>query len=146
MAVNHVSGKTMYEILKEANSKRAIAERVKILHVHNSLVLRDILKGNFDETIVWMLPEGTPPFIECPPESKASPVGKAARVLKYLIRNRANAKMHEAKRERIFIQMLEAIDPMEAKVMIAMKDKKLEDIFPHINLKVVKEAFPDLIT
>ena len=48
------------EILEKVNSASKKAEKIELLKTHNCLALRDVLKANFDETIEFLLPEGTP--------------------------------------------------------------------------------------
>ena len=49
--------------------------------------------------------------------------------------------MTPLKRETLFIGLLESIDPEDAKVLLAAKDKKLKGI----TAAIVNEAFPGLI-
>ena len=43
----------------------------------------------------------------------------------------------------LYIQLIESIDPRDAKLINCMKDKKLP--FKGITAKIINEAFPDLI-
>ena len=47
------------------------------------------------------------------------------------------------RRETIFIQLLEGLHPKEADIVIAVKDKALEDLYD-IDFDVVEEAYPDI--
>ena len=53
--------------------------------------------------------------------------------------------VNQIRREAIFIQLLEKIHPDEAKVVIAMKDKKFNELYDTITYDVVREAFPDML-
>ena len=45
------------DLVAKAETKK---EKIEILRKHNSLELRDVLKGAFDETVVFILPKGKP--------------------------------------------------------------------------------------
>ena len=51
--------------------------------------------------------------------------------------------LNQNKREMMFIEMLERVDPLDAKLLVAIKDKKMP--FPGITIQHVKEALPGLI-
>ena len=51
--------------------------------------------------------------------------------------------MSTIRRETIFIQMLEGLHPKEAEIVIAVKDKNLEDMYD-VSFEVVEEAYPDI--
>ena len=55
------------------------------------------------------------------------------------------ANINQVRREQIFIQTLETIHPDEAKIVIAMKDKKFDELYDTITYKLVREAFPDML-
>ena len=44
------------------------------------------------------------------------------------------------KRESLFVGLLEGIHPDEAKVLIAVKDQKLQKLYPKITWKLVSDA------
>lgn len=50
--------------------------------------------------------------------------------------------MKQTKRESLFINLLESLDPKEAKILIDAKDKKLD---LGLTKKVIDEVFPGLI-
>lgn len=144
MPVNQMK-KLIHEILEEANGKRSKADRVAVLLQYNSMALRDVLKGSFDDTIVWMLPEGTPPYTKCRDESIPTNLYKIHRQLAYLCEHGPGMRMTPAKREGVFIKILEGINSKDSEVICAMKDKKLDKLYKRITKEVVKEAFPKLI-
>ena len=47
------------------------------------------------------------------------------------------------KRENLFIGILEAVHPDDAKLLLAMKEKKLP--YSGLTPKIINEAFPELI-
>ena len=61
----------------------------------------------------------------------------------YLFTEGGNPNLKQTRREYLFIQLLESIDKEDAKLMIAVKDKKLP--YKGINVDIVNKAFPGLI-
>ena len=49
------------DLVAKAETKK---EKIAVLREHNSLELRDILKGAFDDSIEFILPKGVPPINE----------------------------------------------------------------------------------
>ena len=54
-----------------------------------------------------------------------------------------NDSLSSIRRETMFINMLRGLHPIEAEVLILVKDKRLTDRY-NITLEVVKEAYPDI--
>ena len=55
----------------------------------------------------------------------------------------ANDSLSSIRRETMFIQLLEGLHPKEAEILIAVKDKKLDELYK-ISIDNVKEAFPQI--
>jgi hypothetical protein len=51
--------------------------------------------------------------------------------------------MNQIKRESLFMQLLESVNPKDAELFIAAKDKSMK--FKGITKKLVMETFPNLI-
>jgi hypothetical protein len=54
-----------------------------------------------------------------------------------------NDSLNSIRRETMFIQILEGLHPLEAEMLILVKDKKLSEKYK-INIEHVKEAYPDI--
>lgn len=54
-----------------------------------------------------------------------------------------NDGLNSIRRETMFIQILEGLHPLEAEMLILVKDKKLSDKYK-ITIDQVKEAYPDI--
>jgi hypothetical protein len=50
------------EVLKECGKLKTKKERVAFLRKNNHPAIRDVLRVNFDDDIVSLLPEGEPPY------------------------------------------------------------------------------------
>ena len=58
------SAPLLHEILVKVNNAKDKAKKIDVLREHDSVPLRQVLKGAFDPKIKWDLPEGTPPYKE----------------------------------------------------------------------------------
>lgn len=143
MTTLHPNSSLVHEILTEVSALKTKKEKIQLLQQMNSLHLRNILRGAFDETIQWDLPEGTPPYTVNDQSPRA--VRKISDQLKYFVTGGPGAKLIAAKKQRMFISFLEQIHSKDGKVIIAMKDKKLAELFTGVKRDVVNEAFPGLL-
>lgn len=136
----------VFEILEEISKIKNDELKIEILREKYSdhIPLLRILKMNYCESIVSMLPEGIPPFnrekIDGP--SKSS-LWLYVKHFPMFVRSGASAKMKMLQIERIFIEMLEALDVAEADVVCFAKDKVLQNKW-NISVEVVQRAFPQL--
>lgn len=134
--------KLIHEVLEEAQKKRAKKDKIEILKANNSGALQDILRGTYDDRIVWLLPQGAPPpYTPNRPESTPSNLLRECVKFKYLVKGPGD-DVNPVKRESIFIGILEAIDPKDAVLLLDMINKKP---IKGITKEVVKEAFPNLL-
>lgn len=133
--------KLVFEVLELARKARKKAEKIKILKENNSGALQDILRGTYDDRIQWLLPTGSPPpYKENKPESVPSNLLKECIKFKYLVKGPGD-NVNPVKRETIFIGILEAIHPEDAKLLLNMINKKP---IQGITKPVAEEAFPKL--
>ena len=114
----------VYEVLERVSKAKTKQERVNILKTHDSISLRDVLRGTFDEVIQWNLPEGEPPYTPNKPESPPSTLHRQHRNFKYFVKGlRESENLNKIKRERMFIEVLESVHPEDAKVVLSMVKK-----------------------
>ena len=118
--------------------------KVELLRRLNSHC-KEILHHAFHPSIKFLLPEGTPPYVfRGTPEAFPTSLYPEVRTF-YIFCEGGGANVNQIRREAIFIQLLEKIHPDEAKVVIAMKDKKFDELYDTITYDVVREAFPDML-
>lgn len=118
--------------------------KVELLRRLNSHC-KEILHHAFHPNIKFLLPEGTPPYVfRGTPEAFPTTLYPEVRTF-YIFCEGGGANVNQIRREAIFIQLLEKIHPDEAKVVIAMKDKKFNELYDTITYDVVREAFPDML-
>ena len=133
------------QMVQDAPNKEA---RIELIKKHNCLALRDVLKGGLDDSIAWIIPAGEPPFRKNDNKIKGitySTLHRQSPRLRYFIAGGPGEKLQQAKRERLFIELLESVHIDEANLLIAMKDKQLKKLYPCLTKLLVKAVFPNLI-
>lgn len=130
--------KPVYWIL-EFTSKLSDDEKVKCLQANSGVA--PVLKYCFDPKAEWLLPETDPPYTPCEYANLDNEFWSQLKKL-YLFVRGGNDELHQIKRERIFIDILETIHPEDAKLLCAIKNKKLP--WPEITSEIVLKAFPGL--
>ena len=136
------SAPLLHEILIKVNNAKDKSKKIDVLREHDSVPLRQVLKGAFDPKIKWDLPEGTPPYKEndAPAGTEHTTLHTEARRLWYFVEG-ANEKLSKSKKETMFIQMLEGLHKDDAKLLVAVKDKELNKVYKGLTDSVVKDAF-----
>jgi len=134
--------KLIYEVIVEAGKKRSKAEKVECLKQNESWALKDILRGTYDDAVQWLVPVGAPPYTPNKEESTPSNLIRQNTQFKYLVDSRDARNVLKAKRENIYIRLLESIHPLDAEIVINMVSKKS---IKGISKSVVQEAYPGLI-
>ncbi len=130
------------EILQKVNNAKDKPKKIKVLQDHDSEALRQILKGAFDPKIEWELPEGTPPYManEVPKGTEHTYLSDEARRLWHFVKG-ADMQMTKTQKETMFIQILEALHEEEAKLLLNVKDKRLNKVYKGLTEAVVRDAF-----
>ena len=134
----------MNEILELVSEQKTDAKKVALLKEYECDALKSLFIWNFDESVISLLPPGTVPYKanENPLGTDHSSLRREQRNL-YMFVKGGNDALSTIRRETIFIQMLEGLHPKEADIVIAVKDKNLEDMYD-VSFEVVEEAYPDI--
>lgn len=132
----------MYEFLNKVSKLKKTQEKVDNLKANDTLALRVILQAAFDPSIKFLLPEGEPPYKPTEVVDQQHVLHRDAEKLRYFVEG-FYPDLNQNKREMMFIELLERVDPLDAKLLVAIKDKKMP--FPGITIQHVKEALPGLI-
>ena len=137
--------KLITEVLADAGKIVKRDERIKFLQLNKSPGLTDILRINYDESIVSALPEGAPNYRQddAPKDYQYTILNKAYTQFKYFFKGPVANEMKQIKRESLFLNLLETLHVEEAELLIAAKDKSMK--YKGITKKLVKDAFPNLI-
>jgi len=130
------------EFLEKVNKLKNKEEKINALRANDSLVLRIVLQGAFDPKVEWMLPPGEPPYKPNDLMDQEHVLLADCEKIRYFIKGFHN-EVPQMKRERMFIDLLERLDPKDAKLLLACKEKKLP--YDKISRQIVLEAFPGMI-
>ena len=162
-----------YEVLDAASKMRSKANKVEVIRRYGDNSLKAVLIWNFDESIVTLLPEGEVPYgsnleDETNSGSLSSKINDAVGKMNELgsqslgsqdqgsttIRKEftkfynflkgGNPGMSSLRRESMFINILQGLHPLEAEILILVKDGRLSDKYK-ITKDVASEAFPDIV-
>lgn len=134
----------VFEILEKVENAKTKKDKIAVLQANDVMPLLDVLRGTFDETIQWNLPGGTPPYTPNNEESYPSSLLRQHRNFKYFVKGlRESSRLNPIRRERMFIDILEAIHPKDAELLVSMINKKSP--MKGLTKSLVKEAFPQLI-
>ena len=162
----------VYEVLSAASKMRSNAKKVEVLQRYGDPSLKAVLIWNFDETIVTLLPEGEVPYgsnkedasttgslsdkitdaVDKMGELRTASLGSQdqgqtsiRREFKkfYNFLKGGNPGMNGLRRESMFIDMLQGLHPLEAEILILIKDGRLSDKYK-ITKENVSEAYPDI--
>lgn len=132
----------LYEFLLKVSKLKKTQEKIDALRANDSLPLRVILQGAFDPKVEWLLPEGVPPYEPNSLVDQEHILIREIEKLRYYIKGFYD-NLNQTKRETMFVELLERVAPDDAKLLCAIKDKKLP--FLGITIQHVKEGLPGLI-
>jgi|TARA_Y100000361_G_C11092902_1_gene307415 hypothetical protein len=140
MAVNKVD-LFVFEIIDRVRKARTKELKLQILKENDIWAVKDVLGGIYSEKITWNLPEGAPPYRASEEHNAPSNLKRRNTDFRNFFKGGPGDKLPRHKREGLFIALLEAIHPEDAKLVIKMVNKeKIEGITKN----VVMEAFPTL--
>jgi len=132
----------MHEIATKVNNAKDKPRKLKVLQEHDSVALRQVLKGAFDPKIEWLLPPGDVPYT-----ANDAPIGTEHTVLHqeakrlYLFTKGGDGSLSNTKRETLFIQMLEGLCAEEAQFLVSVVNKRLNNDYKGFTANLVKDAF-----
>jgi hypothetical protein len=132
------------ETLKRISKLKTKADKVKELSKYqNDFPIKAILDMVYNPNIEFLLPETNPPYKPLEKENDAQNVLRHdVRKMIYFINTDAGKGLRSYKREQIFIEMLEAVDPDDAQLLLHVKNKKLP--YQGITKDIVAKSFPGI--
>jgi len=161
----------VFEVLDLASQQKTSTKTVEALKQYEHDCIKMIMVWNFDSSVISLLPEGEVPYGETQDQTvyKGSLSENLAREaaggesatgqdldgrgktslrreyqnLYHYVKG-GNDGLTTARREMMFINLLQGLHPKEAEVLILTKDKNLGDKY-NITLDQVKEAYPDIV-
>lgn len=128
------------EILRRCSEFKKKEERVEALRQNCNEACKIVLQYMFHPDVKFALPEGKPPFKYSQFEEH-NMLHTEARKL-YLFLEGVNPEMKPAKRESLFLQILESVTPDDADLLLSMKDKKSP--YKGLTKEVAVAAFPEI--
>ena len=134
----------MNEIFELVSEQKTDDGKIAILKEYECDIIKSLFIWNFDDSIISLLPEGKVPYKpnENPLGTDHSSLRREQRSLYNFVKG-GNDALSTIRRETIFIQMLEGLHPKEADIIVAVKDRGLEDMYD-VPFEVVEEAYPDI--
>ena len=162
-----------FEVLDAASKQRTKAKKIEVLqrYAHDSIMA--LLIWNFDETAVSALPPGEVPYgntrednsvtgtlsdkindavdkmgemgsnsLGSQDQGKASIRKEFTKFYNFL--KGGNDKLSSLRRETMFINILEGLHPLEAEILILVKDKRLTEKYK-ITKEVAGAAYPQIV-
>ena len=161
-----------FEVLDAASKQRTKAKKIEVLqrYAHDSIMA--LLIWNFDETAISALPPGDVPYgntrednsvtgtlsdkindavdkmsemgsnsLGSQDQGKASIRKEYSKFYNFL--KGGNNGLSNLRRETMFINILEGLHPLEAEILVLVKDKRLSEKYK-ITKEVVSEAYPQI--
>jgi len=145
---------SLHEIFEEVGKETKISEKVKILQSWDSPAVRAVLRGAYDPTIKWLVPNTKPPFTVNDVEDWGlAPLRLDVEVLnqisKYVSRQNSDGvwdtgiELQQTRREQFFIEFIEGLHSTEVEIVFGMVKRKLP--YKGVTPKLANQAFPGLI-
>ena len=133
--------KGLGEIINEVKKAKSVGEKIRILQREDNRELRGILELTYDNRLAWALPEGNPPYkpLDKSFDNQGMFYSEMRRMYIFL---EGKANLSNARREQLFIEILEQLDPDDAAVLIEAKDRKIKGV----SKNVIKQAYDDFLT
>ena len=131
------------ETLELVGKAKTREEKRQVLTDRDNFATKALLQLNYHPDVKWPLPSGAPPYTpgqiaDSTPNSLHFEVKK----LDYYV----SPSPHDLpllRRESMFVELLERLDPNDAKLIIAVKDRKLS--YKGLSYKLVKDTWPDIL-
>lgn len=137
--------KAVSEILEECSKLSKRSEKIQFLKSNWNPTIGQILAYAFDPQWEFELPEGAPPYKPSEFDEYGRLYAEAKKIHRLFVKGvEPNyEKLPALKRESLFIQTLEGLYADDAKLLVAVKDKKMP--YKGITKKLIMEAYPGLI-
>jgi len=134
----------IYEILAAADKEPVKEDKIKTLRDNVCQPLIDVLIGAYDDRVKWLLPPGNVPFKPAASSGAECMLHSQTRTFYLYVEGGGSSQnLTQLRREVLFIQMLESVDPRDAVLMSHVKDKKLP--YPSLTRELIDEAFPKML-
>ena len=163
----------VFEVLDLVSKQRSKAKKIEVLRKYDEFHLRTVFLWNFDTTIESALPDGDVPYQSYDDQNSYSgtlstkikedirsmydtgsfSMGVSDQQGRTTIRREVknfyhfvkggNDGMNNMRRESMYINILQGLHPLEAEILVLIKDGNLTDKYK-ITREIVEEAYPDI--
>ncbi len=134
------------QLLREASEIQPRSEKLRYLRSHRTnTAMMFTLRFAFDPVLKWNIQKGTPPFTALQ-EANASSYYRQSKKLTRFLKGTMSPTVKPAQLENLFIGMLESILPADAEMICAVKDGTLTKMYKGVDKKLIREAFPMLLS
>tara|TARA_B100000035_G_scaffold299317_1_gene293873 strand:- start:312 stop:731 length:420 start_codon:yes stop_codon:yes gene_type:complete len=131
----------IFEVFELASKEKTNKAKAKVLVDNSTFALKTVIQGCFHPNIKFLLPPTVPPFSEADGVQVETRLHSFAKKFDLFVEG-GRPVATQTKREMLFIEMLEAIHPEDAKIVLNMVNKKNPS--KGITKAVAKLAFPEL--
>ena len=118
-------------------------EKRQLLKDRENFATKALLQLNFHPDVKWGFPPGAPPYTPSQiADSTPNSLHFEVKKLNYY----TDPSPHDLplmRRESMFIQLLERLDPKDAEILLAIKDQKLS--YRGLTYKLVRDTWPDIL-
>lgn len=139
--------RNIYEIFDDFEMASNKKERMKVIGDNLSKTLVDVLQLTFHPNFQWLItevPEEYVPTMQTLPGISRTQLSTELRKLYLFQKGNSGAEnLQPAKRVQLLCQLLEALEPREAEVVMGILRK--DQGVTGLDYKFVKEAFADLL-
>ena len=118
------------KLVKLIKSMADMQEGEKIAALTNNPILQKLIEYN---STGFDLPEGMPEGIPIKYEDMTNIYAEARRL--YIFTKNGVEGMKASKKEQMFLDMVQGLCEDEGKILIAVKDKKLFELYPQLELQ-----------
>tara|TARA_B100000902_G_scaffold125962_1_gene125561 strand:+ start:710 stop:1321 length:612 start_codon:yes stop_codon:yes gene_type:complete len=162
-----------FEVLDLVSKQKTAAKKVEVLKRYEHPSLKALFIWNFDSTVISVLPQGEVPYtgydeqtsysgtlstkiteeVRRMHETGSFSMGTSDKEGHTTIRREfknfyhfikgGNDSINSIRRETMFINILEGLHPLEAEIVVLVKDKRLQDVYK-VTQDVVATAYPDI--
>ncbi len=134
------------ETLEEVAKAKTREDKREVLKKRENLATKILLQLNYHPDAKWLLPPGAPPYEPAKQgDMTSNSFHYEVKKLDYYTDPSPHplSELPMLRREAMFVGLLERLDPQDAEMMIAIKDKKLS--YKGLTYKLVKDTWPDLL-
>ena len=134
---------SMAEIVENTIEQPTRQEAINYLRQNYHPMFAQMLKMAFDPNLKWALPDQDPPYKPSEYLDTENMLFSEVRRM-YLFHEGGNPNLSDMKRQQLFVDMLESLDKKDAKFVLAVRNKTVEDEYG-LAPDVVEEAYPGLL-